>query len=370
MERSSRTVVSSVVVVVAVVAVTSWVWWFFLRRAPLPEGLIQANGRIEGDRVSVASKVSGRVTALLVREGDTVTTGQVLARLDDEQIRAKVEQAKQALAALEAQREAAEQALAVSRKEVPLAISTAQAALAHARAQLRSSEIHAQQAERDAARMERLFITGAVERHRYEQAALARDTAQNQRVVAREAVVASEQQLTQAQLGYDRIRAKEGEVRALHAQVSQARAALREAETLLEEFSITAPTDGTVTTRMADIGEVVAAGTPLLTIVNLDRLYLQVYVPEREIGKVRRGLPAQIYSDAFPGQAFPATVRYIASRAQFTPKEVQTPDERVKLVFAVRLYLDENPDHRLTPGLPADALIRWREGVPWEKPRW
>ena len=123
-------------------------------------------------------------------------------------------------------------------------------------------------------------------------------------------------------------------------------------------------------TRIVDAGEVVGAGAPLLELVDLDRLYLKVFVPETDIGKVRLGLPAQIHVDAWPSQPFPATVGYIASRAEFTPKEVQTRDERVKLVYAVKLYLDRNPDHRLTPGLPADAVIRWQEITPWRPPRW
>lgn len=85
---------------------------------------------------------------------------------------------------------------------------------------------------------------------------------------------------------------------------------------------------------------------------------------------MRLGLPARVYTDAFPDLPYAATVRYIASRAEFTPKEVQTPDERVKLVYAVKLYLNANPEHRLTPGLPADAVIRWKEGMEWTKPRW
>ncbi len=113
-----------------------------------------------------------------------------------------------------------------------------------------------------------------------------------------------------------------------------------------------------------------SAGSPLLDLVDMDRLYLKVYVAEHEIGKLRLGLPARIYTDAFPDQPFEAVVRYISSRAEFTPKEVQTPDERVKLVYAVKLYLTENPDHRLTSGMPADAVIRWKEEAPWMKPRW
>jgi HlyD family secretion protein len=121
---------------------------------------------------------------------------------------------------------------------------------------------------------------------------------------------------------------------------------------------------------MVDTGEVVAAGAPLFELVDLDHLYLKVYVPEVQIGKVRLGLPARLYVDAFPDRPFEATVRYIASKAEFTPKEVQTPDERVKLIYAVKLYLSENPEHRLTPGLPADAVIRWKEDVAWMKPKW
>lgn len=138
---------------------------------------------------------------------------------------------------------------------------------------------------------------------------------------------------------------------------------------MLTDLTITAPSDGTVTTRMVDVGEVVSTGVPLLEVVNLDRLYLKVYVPEVQIGKVRLDLPAKIYTDAFSDRPFDATVRYIASKAEFTPKEVQTPDERVKLIYATKLYLKENPDHRLTPGLPADAVIRWKEDVAWAKPK-
>jgi HlyD family secretion protein len=139
---------------------------------------------------------------------------------------------------------------------------------------------------------------------------------------------------------------------------------------VLDDFQIVAPSTGTITTRIADSGEVVGAGSPLFDLVDMDRLYLKVYVAENLVGKLRRGLPARIYTDAFPDQPFEAELRYIASRAEFTPKEVQTPDERVKLVYAAKLYLIDNPDHRLTPGMPADAVIRWKETVPWAKPQW
>lgn len=354
-------------VVLALLAVAAA--WFWLRTPPLPEGLIQANGRIEGDHHAVAGKVSGKVAELAAREGDSVKKEQVLAGLDDAQVRARLDQARQAVSAMEAQWKAAQTALAVARKDLPLAIHTAEANLAHARAQLASSRSSAEQAARDAERFRRLAEAGTVDLHRYEQMALAGEVAANQARSAEEAVRVAEKQLAQAHLGDERLRAREDEVQALAAQLDQARAAMKEAESVLTDLTIVAPADGVITQRLVNAGEVVAAGAPLFDIVDLDRLYLKVYVPEKEIGKVRLGLTAQVYTDAFPDRPFPATVRYIAARAEFTPKEVQTPDERVKLVYAVKLYLDENPEHRLTPGLPADALIRWREDAPWAKPR-
>ncbi|MFH1817038.1 MAG: HlyD family efflux transporter periplasmic adaptor subunit [Pseudomonadota bacterium] len=168
----------------------------------------------------------------------------------------------------------------------------------------------------------------------------------------------------------ERIQAKVDEVAAVAAQLKQGQAALAEAQSVQDDLTLRAPAAGVITQRLVDVGEVAAAGAPLLDIVNLDRLYLKVYVPENEIGKVRLGLPARIYTDAFPNEPLSATVRYIAARAEFTPKEVQTPDERVKLVYAVKLYLDANTQHRATPGLPADAVIRWKEDAPWARPRW
>jgi HlyD family secretion protein len=345
-------------------------WWLWLRTPPLPEGLIQANGRIEGDHFVVAGKVPGKVAELLAREGDSVERGKVLLRLDDAQVRDKVDQARQAVAALQAQVHAAQTGISVARKDLPLAIQTAEANLTHVRAQLASARSSAEQAARDAERFRRLAETGTVDRHRYEQMALASEVAANQARSAEEAVRVAERQLAQARLGDERLSAKADEVKALAAQLDQARAGLAEAESVRADLTIAAPSSGIITQRLVNVGEVAAAGAPLFDIVDLDRLYLQVYVPEKDIGKVRLGLPARIYTDALPNEPLAATVRYIAAQAQFTPKEVQTPDERVKLVYEVRLYLDANPQHRATPGLPADAVIRWKQEAPWARPQW
>ena len=343
---------------------------FRLAHRGLPEGLIQANGRIEGDRVSVASKFPGRIARLLVREGESVTNGQVLGVLEEKQIQARVSQARAAFAALGAQLKAAQTSLGVLKEDVPLGIEIAQAGVANARALLAKANASEQQAARDARRFRELLASGTVDNHRSEMSGLAATTAASELEAARTGQTRAEKLLAQAQLGDARIRAQSEGVAALAAQLEQGGAVLAEAESVLTDLTLAAPIGGVITTRVRDAGEVIAAGAPVFDIVDLDRLYLKVYVPESEIGKLRLNLPARVYTDAFPDQPFRARARFIASRAEFTPKEVQTPDERVKLVYAVKLYFDENPDHRLTPGLPADAVIRWKDGVAWQKPTW
>jgi len=335
----------------------------------LPDGLIQANGRIEGDHVTVASKFPGRVQELLVREGATVTADQVLIRLDDRQTSARVQQTKHAAEAAEAQAEAAHTQLAVLNLEVPLSIEAADAQVVRAQALCDKAIAVEKEAKSDAERFRLLADKDQASIQQRDQAHMRWKVAQNDVAAALSGLTHAKKQLAQAELGWRRIRAKEDEVASLERQRDHAYAVLDEAESILKDLTITAPASGTVMTRMVEAGEVVAAGAPLLELVDLDRLYLKVYVPEIQIGKVRLDLPARIYTDAFPEQPFEARVLYIASKAEFTPKEVQTPDERVKLIYAVKLYLHENPDHRLTPGLPADAIIRWKDDVGWAKPK-
>jgi HlyD family secretion protein len=361
-------VIAGIALLTAVVA-GAYVIGGHLWQHGLPEGLIQANGRMEGDHVTVSSKFPGRVVDLAAREGSSVTKDAVLIRLDDAQTKAKVDQAARLVDALMAQVEAAHTSLAVLNLEVPLNIEAATAKVESARAAIQKAKAVEYEARRDIDRVRTLLREQAVSQQQVDQAEARWKVAVTEISVANAALDQANKELGQAELGWKRIRSREGEVAALERQRDQADAALAEAESVLRDLTIVAPTSGTVTTRMVDVGEVVSAGAPLLELVDLDRLYLQVYVPELQIGKIRLDLPALIYTDAFPDQPFHATVRYIASKAEFTPKEVQTPDERVKLIFAVRLYVTDNADHRLTPGLPADAVIRWKDSVAWAKPR-
>lgn len=370
----------------------------WIENKQLPDGLIQANGRTEGDHVAIASKFAGRVANLLAREGDSVSEAQTIVQLDDQQLQAQLNQAKHGVGVMQAMVrgakadakaaaadvQAAETSLRVLKKQVPLSIETAEAELNHARALGATADSSESHKRREHERVKKLVQSAAVSVEEVEQKRLAWIVARNELTTTSAAMTTAEKRLAEAKLGIERIVAQEDAILALeakhakavaHIEECQARqaaaeATFAEAQSTLDDLTITAPTGGTIVSRFVDQGEVVSAGSPLFDLVNLDRLYLQVYVPEKQIGRIRLGLPAKVYIDAFPDAPFDAAVRYIASEAEFTPKEVQTKDERVKLVYAVRLYLDANPDHRLTPGLPADAVIRWKEEAPWANPRW
>lgn len=366
--QSQRT--TGILLVIVLVGSAVFAWWIWGRQKPLPDGLILANGRIEGDHYIVASKVAGRIVQLWAREGDPVKKDQVLLKLDDIQVKANVQQKHWAVNYSKAQLEATRIDLNTLMKTVPLEIASAMAAVDHAKAVLLATTVKLEQADRDARRNRTLAETHAVSSQASELADLALRVVKEEQVVAQAALTQAQKQLAKAELGWDQIKSKESQITAMEAQLEQAKAALDAAQSVLDDLTIYAPATGMITTRIVDIGEVIVAGSPMFDIVDLDRLYLKCYVPENQIGKLRLGLPARIYTDAFPDNPFSASLRYIASAAEFTPKEVQTPDERVKLVYAVKLYLDANPEHRLTPGLPADAVIRWMEETPWTKPRW
>lgn len=369
MTISRKLVVQIALAVIVACAAGLLLWQAQVRRA-LPDGLIQANGRIEGDTIIVASKVAGRIVSLSVREGDTVQANQILVQIDDGIARARFAQAQADIEAAQARAAAAQSALAVLRQEVPNAIASSEAGVVFGQTEIARAEAARAQDARDLERAKTLEAGKFVGPQFVERAELALRNHQEQRDAAQAALERARQALNDARLGPQRIRVREAELAAAQGALAAASAKRDEAQSVLDDLALRGPAPGIVTSRFANAGEVIATGAPIFELVDLDRLYLKVFVPEREIGKVRRGLAAQIYSDAFPQQPFPATVRYIASRAEFTPKEVQTPDERVKLMYEVRLYLDRNPEHRLTPGLPADAMIRWQENAAWAKPRW
>lgn len=346
------------------------VYFLVFKGEELPPGLIQVNGRIEGSVATVASKYQGRIEEILVREGETVQEGNVLLRLESVVARAQVRQAESAVQALFSRLRAIQTELRILEEDIPLNIGKARAAVEQAEARLEEARVREGQAERDAARFTELYEEDTVAEQRAEEAVTAWEVAESRLNGAEKDLNRAERELDQAMVGKQRIQAKQEEIESVRAEIEQARARLEEAASVLDDLTIRAPVTGTLTSRLVEKGETVSPGGALYEMVNLQNLYLKAYVPETQIGKVALGQEARIYVDAFPDTFFPSRIGYIASEAQFTPKEVQTKEERTKLVYEVRLYLKNNPEGRLAPGLPADGIIKVQESAQWASPVW
>jgi len=359
------------VIIVVVGGLGSLIVWDRIRHAPLPEGLLQGNGRIEGDTISVAGKYPGKVKERLVDEGAQVEKDDLILRLDSEEVEAKIKQADAVVKALEAQYEAARLGLDILRRQVPLGEKMAVAQVKAREAGVEVATAAEAQLRKDRDRLKALADKGSVDQHRSEEVQLRWKATTAELTGAKSGLEAARRQLDQAMLGYDQIVAKETELGALAAQLERAQAGREEAQVALDNLSLYAPATGTVIAKLVEPGEVVAAGTPVVELVNMNSLYLKVYIAGKHLGKLKLNLPARIYIDAYPDRPFHAKVGYIARRAEFTPKEVQTQEERTKQVYAVKLYFkDEEDSASLTPGMPADAVIRWNDSVPWQKPKW
>jgi len=357
--------------VIAAVVVIALIFVFFSKLGNgIPEGLIPVNGRIEGTTITVAAKYPGRVQEVLVHEGDKVQAGQVMAKLEDAEVQARLRQGEAAVAAMRAQLQAAEQGLGMSKQSLPMTASTAEANYRRMQAMYDQALAAKKQMEIDLARIRRLVEKGTIQRHQLEQMQLRYDSTVSQLAAAQQGVAAAKKQFEQARVAQGQVGVQAEQLEALRHQIAQTEAGLDQVRIMIDNMTIKAPANGTVVTKLIEPGELAAQGTPLFEVIDMDHLYLQAYAPEPYIGKIARGQEAQIYVDAYPDKPFPAELRYIASTAQFTPREVQTTTDRVKLVYEVKLYLKENPNGALTPGMPADGVIRWKPDVKWEKPKW
>jgi len=263
-------------VALAVLAAGLGAYQFVTRQGSLPQGLIQANERIEGDGITLSSKVAGRITAVDVREGHAVKAGQILVRIDDAQVRARVDQARAAAATLESQIASARLGIALLRRETPLAVEAARAAVDRAEASVAAAQAAERMARRDAERANDLVAKGFTSGQQSERAQLALDAATSDLGAARAAALQARKQLAQADLGGERVQVKEADLLTLQAQFRQTQAMLAEAQSVLTDLTLLAPAAGVVASRMREPGEVVAAGAPVLELIDLDQLYLKV----------------------------------------------------------------------------------------------
>jgi HlyD family secretion protein len=301
-------------------ALGGYAYWNVTMTARTPDGLATANGRIEVERVDIAAKLPGRVAEIRVKEGDVVQSGEVIARLDTAELQAQLAGAKATV----------QRAIAT--------VDRAQADIAVREAEHNLAEIEMKRS----AELERLAAGTKAD--------LDQRTAQH--LVADAQIEGSRAALAEAKAAQE----------AAQAQVTQI-------EATLEDSVLRTPVSGRVEYKLVQAGEVVAAGGRLVTILDLTDVYMTVFLPTGEAGRVALGSQARLVLDAVPNAVFPATVSFVAAEAQFTPKAVETANEREKLMYRVKLAIDpallETYRDYVKAGLTGNAYVQVAAGAAW-----
>jgi len=322
----NRRRVIPIVLVLLVILVTAFV---MLRRNG-NTGPFEGSGTVEATESELGFTAAGRIDMVAVVEGDTVARGAELARLDQSELAARRDQAAATAASAEAS------LLELQRGSRPEEIRQAEAAA-------QGAEFDAKTAERSAVRARELHAKQVLSDQELDQAENALGLARTREVQTREA-------LRLAKAGPRKER-----VDAARANAAAANATVRALDATIANTVIHAPFPGVITVRQHHPGEIVQPGAPVLTLLDRTDRWVKVYVPETRIGSVHVGQAAHITTDTFPGRRYPGRVSYVSSEAEFTPKTVQTREERVKLVYAVKVRIEGDPSYELKPGMPADV---------------
>ena len=371
------------ILVVAIFLAAGTAYLYFARQPATADGVIRVSGNIEVTEAEVSFKIPGRVVERLVSEGETVQAGQVVARLDDSELlrevalrRAEVQAAEAVLGELEAGSRPEE----IAQSEA--AARQAQARLDELLAGSRPEEVAQAQAVAERARADAVRWQSEFERIRqlHEEGVVSAqllDSVRANQEMAREQLRAAGQQLKLVQEGprkeqIEQARAALQQANAQHAlvkagprreQIAQARARLEQArqalagaETRLGYAVVVSPLTGVVLSENIEPGEYVAAGTPVVTVGDLANVWLRAYINEPDLGRVKVGQTARARTDTYAGKFYEGRVSFLSSQAEFTPRNVQTEQERVKLVYRVKIDFP-NPQMELKPGMPADAEI-------------
>ncbi len=289
-----------------------------LKQKRIPKGILILHGRIEGREIIISSEIQGKIKKLYKRESEKVKAGELLAEICPDEFLARLKSAKEEVSAAYQNKLLAE-------------------------SYLLKSKVNLEQAERDLKRFKKLYKDGVVSKRDLELAVL------NYKSALAEFRV-NKRFISQADAKYKSALQK-----------------LKEAEIIYQKTKIYAPSNGVILSRPAEVGEVVSPGRPIYTMVNLQRLYVKVYIPEPKLGKVKLGSPARVYVDAYKNRYFKGKVTRIYEQAEFTPKNVETKEERVKLVFGAEVSV-ENKEELLKPGMPADVVIKLDPKAEWIRP--
>jgi len=302
--------------------------WF---RKPAAENGLRLSGNIEAHESLVSFKVTGRIVELPVEEGMAVKAGDLLARLDNDDYR---------------QQAVVDHATARLReRQLALALAgTRTQDLQAARLAVQDAQADLEQKKKDYARYQALYEKDEIPGQTRDQAATNVTRAQATYDRAQQNLSLLEEGTRKEQIAVDR------------ANVHQAEQVVDLSQLRLSYTTLRAPFAGVVLVRQAEMGEVVLPGTPIVTLADLDHVWVRVYVPETDLGNVRWGQAVDVRTDTFPNKIYPGRVSFISSEAEFTPKSVQTEKERVTLVYRVKVDIS-NPTLELKPGLPADVYL-------------
>jgi HlyD family secretion protein len=318
-------------ILVIAAAIFGLLYYFFFQKKGEGNPFIKVSGNIETTEVDVGFKITGRIVSLSVQEGDWVEKGKVIAKLDDEDLRHRFELARATLNSAQAR---LNKLLAGSRPEE---LREAEAALHQAQFDLDNKQIQYE-------RMKALF----------ERRVIPKETLDN----AETGYKIAKASLQRAMENYQLV--KEGprkeDIEDAKAQVEQARASLKLAETQLSYTLLFSPLSGVCLVKSGEIGEVVNPGTSILTLADIGNVWLKAYIPESDLGKVKWGQEVIVTTDLRPQKEYKGKISFISSQAEFTPKSIQTEKERVTLVYRIKVDIP-NPDRELKPGMPADGKI-------------
>lgn len=360
---------------------------------------IPVSGNIEVTTVDVAFKIPGKIEKLMVDEGDPVKAGQLIASLEHRDLQAQKARAEAALDSARSRVPTLLKNIELQDQSTMQEISQAEAAVEAARARLdllltgsRPQEVQTARAgleqtkadlikrKADMDRAQKLFQDNYIAaqewdaaRNAYEVAAANHKKAEENLALVvegprREEIAAAKAQWEQSRASLKLARARRiqldvlrQELATAEAQVKEASSAIEVINTQIEYSSLYAPLPGVVLVKNTEAGEFVVPGTPVITLGDIERPWLKAYINESELGKVKLGQSVSVTTDSYPGKIYPGKITFISSDAEFTPKNVQTSKERVKLVYRIKVSL-ENPRRELKPGMPADGKIQLNQG--------
>lgn len=331
-----------IIIVFIILFVTVGALVYFGQKNDREKGLFYS-GTIETTQANLSFQIPGRVIKVNVQEGQSVTKDQVIAELDRAEFESRYDQARANLDRAQKTKQQLRTVLDIGSKTLPLEVT-------RATANVKSVKDTLKDAENNYKRFEELFSKGVVTEKERDAMKLTYD-------VAKSRLTESESMLKLAQGNLTRIEAAKQDVEVASAQINSVNASLNQASIQLAYTQLKSPMDGVITSRNVEPGETVNSGREVITISDLSRVDLKIFVDETEIGKVKPGQKVDVKVDTFPGKTYTGTVSFISPEGEFTPKIIQTKKERVKLVYLVKVSI-ANPNFELKSGMPADAWLR------------